>query len=270
MQEKYININELNIFYRELGDPKAQAIILVHGWSTTGKVWEEIAKKLSNNFHIIIPDNRGNGKSSIPTKGYHIKDYAKDVYNITQKLNLKSPIFVGHSWGGNIGTLMGVEYPNLFSLIILEDPVYWKMIDAFKTIIPNIIKQKTMPRIDIIKNAINTGLNNFQAEKTADLPKQYSEDNLRKIAFYNRNWALNCEYYLKRISTPTLIILADPDNGGYISNIEYKHHSSIASKLVDFIVWKNIGHLMHITNPDDFICEFEKYTREKLKVNKYN
>ena len=109
---------------------------MIHGWSTTGEVWKDIAKKLSNDFHIIIPDNRGNGKSSIPTRGYHIKAYAKDIYNIIEKLNLKSPIFIGHSWGGNIGTLMGAEYPNLFNLIILEDPVYWKMIDGFKTIIP--------------------------------------------------------------------------------------------------------------------------------------
>ena len=270
MQEKYININGLNIFYRELGNPKLQDVIMIHGWSTTGEVWKDIAKKLSNDFHIIIPDNRGNGKSSIPTSGYHIKDYAKDIYNIIEKLNLKSPIFIGHSWGGNIGTLMGAEYPNLFNLIILEDPVYWKMIDGFKTIIPNIIKQKNMPRIDIIKNGINNGLNNLQAEKTADLPKQYSEEHLKKIAYYNRNWALNCEYYLKKISTPTLIILADPDHGGYISDTEYKYHSKIASKLVDFVKWKNVGHLMHITHPDKFIKEFEKYTSKRLKINRFN
>jgi len=270
MQKKYIHINGLDIFYRELGDPKLQDLILIHGWSTTGIIWEEIAKQLSDNFHIIIPDNRGNGKSNIPINGYHLKDYAKDIYLITKKLNLKSPIFVGHSWGGNIGTLMGVEYPNLFKLIILEDPIYWKMKDAFNTIIPNIINQKNMSRKNIIKNALNQGMNNIQAEKFADLPKQYSEEHLRKIAIHNCDWSLNCEYYLKRISIPTLIILADPEYGGYISNIEYNHHNNIASKYVDFIIWENIGHLMHITNPNDFLRDFKNYTNKKLKTNKYN
>ena len=87
----------------------------------------------------------------------------------------------------------------------------------------------------------------------------FSPEVLRRIAVENRDWALACEDYLARAAAPTLLLAADPDAGGYISETELRHLSSVASPLVETRLWKGVGHLMHGEAPARFVREVRAF-----------
>ena len=134
--DRYVTVNGLRLHYQEWGKPGSPDVLLVHGWSTSAPVWHEIAEALSLDYHVIVPDNRGNGESEVPTGGFRISDYAADLVGLIDALSLARPALAGSSWGGNIGTYVAAEHPESISKAVLADPVYWKMVDAFATIVP--------------------------------------------------------------------------------------------------------------------------------------
>ena len=261
-QGKYVRVNGIDLYYRELGDPEAPDILLVHGWSTTGLVWADVARALSDSYHVVVTDNRGNGNSEVPSDGHMLSDYAEDIHQLIQALGLRRPYFVGHSWGANIGTHMAAEYPRDLSKVLLEDPVYWKMVDAFVTIIPMVLERRSLPEAEVRREALEQGLSPEQAEREVYLSRHFSPDHIAKVAEANRGWALECEHFLKRITVPTLILVGDSQAGGYITREALDHYRRIASPSVRFRLWDGVGHLMHATQPERFVQELRAFLTE--------
>ena len=250
----YTSINGLRFHYREWGDPKSPDLLLVHGWSTSGLVWEEVASGLQDKYHIIAADNRGNGLTDRPQKGYLLESYASDICELIQKLNLKSPAYIGHSWGGNIGTIISAEYSQAVSKVILEDPVYWKMTDAFVTIVPKIIARRKSSET-VYKEFATAGRTQKEAENEITKFHSFTPAILRQISTVNRGWALDCETYLAKCKSQTLLLIADYKAGGYITTEEFNHLQSIATGQAEFRLWEGVGHEMHFTEPSRLIDE---------------
>ena len=257
--EKFIVANGIRIHYQEWGDSSRPDVLLVHGWSTSAPIWHEIACELSSVYHVIVPDNRGNGESQVQDHGYKLSDYAEDLAKLIIEIDLVRPALVGSSWGGNIGTYMAVEHPKLISKVVLADPVYWKMIDAFKTIIPSIISRLEDSEDTIRLNALQNGADHQKAEREVYINYHFSPIVLERIATQNRDWSLESENYLASSSVPTLLLIADPEAGGYISDMEFDHIRAIASTNVEVRLWKGVGHLMHIEAPERFVREVREF-----------
>ena len=87
------------IAYKDWG--KGQPILFSHGWPLAGDAWE--AQMLffgQNGFRVIAHDRRGHGKSDQPWDGNNMDQYADDLAELIEKLNLKDLIMIGHSTGG--------------------------------------------------------------------------------------------------------------------------------------------------------------------------
>src|SRR5690348_9227937 len=59
-----VEVNGLNIFYREAGSPDRPAILLLHGFPTSSHMFRELIPALASDYHIIAPDYPGFGQSS--------------------------------------------------------------------------------------------------------------------------------------------------------------------------------------------------------------
>lgn len=258
----YVEVNGVRLHYQEWGEPSHPDMLLVHGWSTAAPLWHEVAEELAQNYHIIVPDNRGNGESMLPIDGFRLSDFAEDMIQMIGKLDLFMPVFVGNSWGANIGTYIAAERPDLISAAFLEDPVYWKMIDAFITIVPPIINRRDQHPDKIRAAALARDLSIDRAEREVYLFRHFSPDVLTKVATLNRDWALTCDQFLSRILVPTLVLVADSDAGGYITPEEISHHRSTASNQVRFHVWKGVGHMMHSVHPGRFVNELREFLNQ--------
>ena len=257
--DRYVTVNGLRLHYQEWGTPGSPDVVLVHGWSTSAPVWHEIAEALSPDYHVVVPDNRGNGESEVPTGGFRISDYAADLVGLIEAIGMERPALVGSSWGGNIGTYVVAEHPERISKAVLADPVYWKMVDAFATIAPPVISRLERSEVDVKDEALASGATPEKAEREVYVNFHFSPDTLCRIASENRDWSVACEGYLARASVPTLVLVADPDAGGYITGPELQHMRAVASSRVELRLWKGVGHLMHGEDPDRFVTEVREF-----------
>ena len=87
------------IFYKDWG--KGQPIVFSHGWPLSSDDWD--AQMLffgQQGYRVIALDRRGHGRSSQTGDGHDMDHYADDLAALTEHLDLKDAIHVGHSTGG--------------------------------------------------------------------------------------------------------------------------------------------------------------------------
>jgi len=89
------------IFYKDWGPKDAQPIVFHHGWPLTADDWDnQMMFFLMEGFRVIAHDRRGHGRSSQTDTGNEMDTYAADVAALTDHLDLKGAVHVGHSTGG--------------------------------------------------------------------------------------------------------------------------------------------------------------------------
>jgi non-heme chloroperoxidase len=89
------------LYYKDWGPKDAQPIVFHHGWPLSGDDWDpQILFFLDHGFRVIAHDRRGHGRSSQTDVGTDMDTYAADVAELTDTLDLKDAIHVGHSTGG--------------------------------------------------------------------------------------------------------------------------------------------------------------------------
>jgi non-heme chloroperoxidase len=91
----------VSIFYKDWGPKDAQAICFHHGWPLSADDWDaQMMFFLSRGFRVIAHDRRGHGRSTQTWTGNEMDTYAADVAVLTDALDLKGAVHIGHSTGG--------------------------------------------------------------------------------------------------------------------------------------------------------------------------
>src|ERR1700720_933415 len=87
------------IFFKDWG--AGQPIVFSHGSPLNSDAWEDQMVFLADRgYRCIAHDRRGHGRSSQPWNGNEMDTYADDLSALTEALDLKDAVHVGHSTGG--------------------------------------------------------------------------------------------------------------------------------------------------------------------------
>ena len=87
------------IYYKDWG--KGQPIVFSHGWPLSADDWDtHMMFFLQHGYRVIAHDRRGHGRSSQTGDGHDMDHYADDLAALTEHLDLKDAVHVGHSTGG--------------------------------------------------------------------------------------------------------------------------------------------------------------------------
>ncbi len=87
------------IFYKDWG--KGQPVVFSHGWPLTADAWDAQMVFLGRHgYRVIAHDRRSHGRSDQTWDGNHMDQYADDLAELIEHLDLKSAVMVGHSTGG--------------------------------------------------------------------------------------------------------------------------------------------------------------------------
>ena len=127
-----VKINDLVFNCRVAGlENSGDAIILLHGFPETSRMWHNLIKVLvENNYRVIAPDQRGYSQKARPNniEDYRIDKLSDDVINIANQFGVNKFHLVGHDWGSAVGWYLSSKHPNrLITFTALSVP----HIDAF-------------------------------------------------------------------------------------------------------------------------------------------
>ena len=87
------------IYYKDWGT--GQPVVFSHGWPLCSDAFEDQMFFLASmGYRAIGHDRRGHGRSSQPLNGNDMDTYADDLAALTEALDLKGAVHVGHSTGG--------------------------------------------------------------------------------------------------------------------------------------------------------------------------
>ena len=89
----------VQIYYKDWGT--GQPIVFSHGWPLSADEWDaQMLFFLSQGYRVIAHDRRGHGRSTQTGDGHDMDHYADDLAALTEHLDLKDAIHIGHSTGG--------------------------------------------------------------------------------------------------------------------------------------------------------------------------
>lgn len=121
---KSMEINGVNIFYREAGDPNKETLVLLHGFPSSSHQYRKVLNELSDEYHLIAPDYPGFGESDFPKPSeyeYTFDNIANSIDGLLEKLGLDSYVLMIQDYGAPIGFRIATEHPERLRGIINQN-----------------------------------------------------------------------------------------------------------------------------------------------------
>jgi abhydrolase domain-containing protein 6 len=122
MEKKTVTAGDTTWSYYEGGT--GPTIVLLHGFAANKDTWLEVAKGLSDHFHVVIPDLPGWGDSSRNEGGdYGVAAQAARLQSFVDALRIQRFLLVGHSMGGAIAGVYAADHPDRAAALALVAPL---------------------------------------------------------------------------------------------------------------------------------------------------
>jgi len=124
-----IPIEGVNIFYREAGPADAPAILLLHGFPSSSRMFAGLIPLLADRYCLIAPDYPGFGQSGAPDPqhfAYTFDHLAGIVDKLAASLKLKHYVLFMQDYGGPVGFRLALAHPERIDALIIQNAVAHK------------------------------------------------------------------------------------------------------------------------------------------------
>jgi len=121
---KTVNVDGLDIFYREAGNNGNPTILLLHGFPSSSHMYRDLIKDLSKDYHLIAPDYPGFGQSSSPLPSiydYSFDNLALTINHFIDALGLKKFSLYVQDYGGPVGFRIAAQRPEMIQALIIQN-----------------------------------------------------------------------------------------------------------------------------------------------------
>ena len=119
-----VNVNGLEIFYREAGPRNAPTVLLLHGFPSSSHMFRNLIPVLADKYHVVAPDFPGYGESSAPSVNdfdYSFEGLAAVTEKVTEELNLSSYAVFLSDIGASVGFRLAVLHPERVTAMIVQN-----------------------------------------------------------------------------------------------------------------------------------------------------
>ena len=100
---------------------KGPALILLHGYAETSRMWRPIIPRLAERFTVIAPDLPGIGDSDIPSGAVDMKWAAARIHDLARSLGIQKAEVVGHDIGLMVAYAYAAQYRSEVTKLVLMD-----------------------------------------------------------------------------------------------------------------------------------------------------
>jgi len=97
------------------------AVVLLHGYTQTSRMWKPIIPLLAERFTVIAPDLPGIGASGIPTDGLDMKTAAIRIHALVRSLGVEKARVVGHDIGLMVAYAYAAQFPTEVEKLVVMD-----------------------------------------------------------------------------------------------------------------------------------------------------
>jgi 3-oxoadipate enol-lactonase len=109
----------VSLQHRFDGPDRAPTLVLANSLATTLELWDDNVAALASRYWILRYDQRGHGRSPVPTGPYRVEDLAEDALELLDELGLERVSFCGLSLGGAVGIALALRAPERLERLIL-------------------------------------------------------------------------------------------------------------------------------------------------------
>jgi len=247
-------------------------VVLIHGNPGSYQDYTlAVVERLSQSYHVIAFDRPGHGYSqrhdSVQTT---VEVQARIIREALQKLTIKKPVLVGHSWGGSLVLAAAVAYGNDLSGIVLLAPaaypsvrVEWWSLVPHVPLIGQFVVNKLTPFLGraFVRKSLR------QAYDPQEVQHEYAEqsaemwmrpDHVRACAYDERTLPASLKILSQRYSDivmPAVIVTGSADR--LLDPNEHAYPLQKTIRNSKLIVLPETGHQLPQTQPDAVISAID-------------
>jgi 3-oxoadipate enol-lactonase len=115
----FADLTDVRCYYELLGSGGGDPLILIPGLGATCTLFENVTGELSKSFSLVLFDNRGLGRSDAKRHAQHLRDYAVDVIELMDHLQLERAHVLGLSFGGIVAQQLAIDHPSRVDRLVL-------------------------------------------------------------------------------------------------------------------------------------------------------
>ena len=125
---KTVNIDGINIFYREMGSANKPVMLLLHGFPSASHMFRDLMPLLSERFRLIAPDYPGFGQSDAPLRDefdYTFDNLADVMNKFIRQLDIPQFYLYVFDYGAPIGFRIANSSPEkILGIVSQNDNIY--------------------------------------------------------------------------------------------------------------------------------------------------
>lgn len=260
----FIDVDGIRVHYQEAGDPRAPALVLIHGFASSTLVWSKVFLQFAAaGYRVIALDMLGYGYSAKPRNGeYTIAGQARLLKGLLDALGIPRAIVVGSSYGGAVAATCALDYPDRVEKLILvgtvnnNRPREFMLMRVFGSpVFGDVVSPLLISSRRLLRRRMKRVYDRHawaMDERRVDarhLPLRAARTH-RAIINTVRRWdAERISRDAHLITQPTLLLWGENDREIPLSDAERLHADIQGSRLIVFL---DCGHLPHEEYPDAF------------------
>lgn len=226
-------VNGINMYYAVYGT--GPAVLLIHGGLGYADVWGAQVADLSKDHTVIVAESRGHGRSTRNADPYSYDLMSSDYIALLDYLKIGKAAIVGWSDGGIIGLDIAIHHPERLTKLFAQAAN--SKVDG---VIPTVMENKTFAAY--IEHAGEV------YKKISPTPAEYDAfvTQISNMWATQPNWS---DDDLKKITTPTAIVLGDHDEA-----VSRKHTDYLAKTIpgAQEIILKDASHFAMLQDPEGY------------------
>jgi pimeloyl-ACP methyl ester carboxylesterase len=153
-----VQVAGLDIFYREAGPANAPAVLLLHGFPTSSRMYRNLIPLLAERYRVVAPDYPGFGRSSMPDRtafAYTFENLARIIDEFTHAVGLSRYALYLMDYGAPIGYRLALAHPDrVTALLVQNGNAYEDGLQEFWTPIRKYWQDPTLANRDALRGLL--------------------------------------------------------------------------------------------------------------------